>query len=273
MRSTMIFSEMEETLLLPLYATTIGYWEHQEETERPAGFPDYQLHQVLGGKGELRIRDKSYIAGPGDIFFLYPDVPHSYAPLSREWELAWISFNGREAAQMLLYSGIRESGMGSLRAQPILKPLEEMLTLSYGNELQDNLERSKLLYSLLLDLKRSLLPASNEDNELERMKPVLQYIELHLHRPLLLKELAEVAEVSPQYLCRLFQRTVRERPVAYINKQRVNRSKQLMFSSRGQRVYEIAQRAGFENVSYFCAVFKRMTGMQPEEWRRLHGLD
>lgn len=46
-----------------------------------------------------------------------------------------------------------------------------------------------------------------------------------------------------------------------------------MFSSRGQRIYEIAQRAGFENVSYFCAVFKRTTGMQPEEWRGLHGLD
>ena len=273
MRSKMIFCEAEDMLLLPLYATTIGYWEHQEETIRPAGFPDYQLHQVLGGKGELNIRDKRYIAGPGDIFFLYPDVPHSYTPLSREWELAWISFNGREAAQMLLYAGIRESGMGSLRAEPILNPLEEMLTGPDSNDLQDNLERSKLLYGLLLDLKRSLLPASNEDKELERMKPVLQYIELHLHRPLLLEELAGVAEVSQQYLCRLFQRTVRERPVAYINKQRVNRSKQLMFSSRGHKIYDIAQRAGFENVSYFCAVFKRMTGMPPEEWRRLHGLD
>ncbi|WP_341347388.1 AraC family transcriptional regulator [Paenibacillus sp. FSL H3-0469] len=273
MDSMMIFCEMEDMLLLPLYATTIGYWEHQGEMARPAGFPDYQLHQVLGGKGEVNIRGKSYLAEAGDLFCLYPDVPHSYTPLSREWELAWISFNGREAAQMLLYAGIRESGVGRLRAEPILAPLEEMLTLSSGNELQDNLERSKLLYALLLDLKRSLLPASNEDNELARMKPVLQYIELHLHRPLLLKELAEVASVSPQYLCRLFQRTVRERPVAYINKQRVNRSKQLMFSSRGQRIYEIAQRAGFENVSYFCAVFKRITGMQPEEWRGLHGLD
>lgn len=269
----MIFCEMEDMHLLPLYATTLGYWEHQEEMTRTAGFPDYQLHQVLSGKGEVKIRGKSYIAGAGDLFFLYPDIPHSYSPLSREWELAWISFNGREAAQMLLYAGIRESGVGRLRAEPIMGPLAEMLNLSYGNEHQDNLERSKLLYALLLDLKRSLLPASNEDNDLERMKPVLQYIELHLHRPLLLKELAEVAAVSPQYLCRLFQRTVRERPMAYINRQRVSRSKQLMFSSRGQRIYEIAQRTGFENVSYFCAVFKRITGMQPEEWRGLHGLD
>ncbi|MFD2877357.1 AraC family ligand binding domain-containing protein [Paenibacillus rhizoplanae] len=71
---------MEDMLLLPLYATTIGYWEHQGEMARPAGFPDYQLHQVLGGKGEVNIRGKSYLAEAGDLFCLYPDVPHSYTP-------------------------------------------------------------------------------------------------------------------------------------------------------------------------------------------------
>lgn len=29
MDSTMIFCEMEDMLLLPLYPMTIGYWEHQ----------------------------------------------------------------------------------------------------------------------------------------------------------------------------------------------------------------------------------------------------
>lgn len=69
MKSKMIFCQTDETMLLPLYATTIGYWEHQAETLRPAGFPDYQMHQVLEGKGELNINDKSYIVGPGEVFF------------------------------------------------------------------------------------------------------------------------------------------------------------------------------------------------------------
>ncbi|WP_342440177.1 AraC family transcriptional regulator [Paenibacillus sp. FSL L8-0436] len=273
MKSKMIFCQTDETMLLPLYATTIGYWEHQAETLRPAGFPDYQMHQVLEGKGELNINDKSYIVGPGEVFFLYPEIPHFYSPVSREWRLAWISFSGREAAQMLMYAGIRESGPGRLRDEALLEPLREMLLLSNEHPLEDDLECSKLLYALLLDLKRKLLPSSNEEDEMERIKPVLRHIELHLHRPLQLKELAEVAAVSPQYLCRLFQHTVHERPVTYINKQRINRSKQLMFNVRGKKIYEIARDVGFENASYFCAVFKRVTGMKPEDFKRLHGLD
>ncbi len=273
MKSKLIFCQTEETILLPLYATTIGYWEHQTETDRPAGFPDYQLHQILEGKGELTIKDKRYMVGPGDVFFLYPHIAHSYTPISREWRLSWISFNGREASQMLLFLGIRESGTGRLRDELLLEPLREMLTMSDGNEPGANLERSKLLYTLLLDLKRNLLPTSKEDDELERIQPVLHYIELNLHRALPLKELAEVASVSPQYLCRLFQRTLHDRPVTYINKQRINRSKQLMFTGRDKKIYEIAQLAGFDHASYFCAVFKRVTGMKPEEFKRLHGLD
>lgn len=273
MKSQLVFCETEDILMLPLYATTVGYWEHQCETVRPGGFPDYQMHQVLEGKGELIIRDERVVVGPGEVFFLYPDIPHSYSPISREWRLSWISFKGREAAGLLQYAGIRESGTGKLRDEHLLEPLEEMLRLPGGNELEVNLERSKLMYALLLDLKRNLLPSTNVDDELERIKPVLRHIELNLHRALTLKELAEVIAVSPQYLCRLFQRTVHDRPVTYINKQRINRSKQLMYNDRGKKIYEIAQHTGFENASYFCAVFKRVTGMKPEQFKQLHGLD
>ncbi|MEC0090132.1 AraC family transcriptional regulator [Paenibacillus macquariensis] len=271
MKSKMIFCQMEETVVLPLYATTIGYWEHQNETVRPAGFPDYQLHQVLEGKGELIVNEERYIVGPGDVFFLYPDIPHSYTPISREWKLSWISFNGREAGQMLQYAGIRKSGPSRLREGKLLSPLREMLTMMNHNELGANLELSKLLYALLLDMKLNLVSPLNEDFEMERIKSVLQHIERNLHRALPLKELAEVASVSPQYLCRLFQRTLHDRPVTYINKQRINRSKQLMFDDREKKMYEIAQLVGFDNASYFCAVFKRVTGLKPEEFKMLHG--
>lgn len=272
MESKLIFCQIEETSMLPLYATTIGFWEHQTETVRPTGFPDYQMHQIHEGKGELIINEKRVIVGPGDVFFLFPDIPHSYAPISREWKLSWISFNGREAGQMLLYAGIRESGPAKLKEDSYLIPLEEMINLSEGNDLETNLERSKLLYALLLDLKRNMVSPLNEAYEKERINPVLQYIDNNLHRALPLKELAEVISVSPQYLCRLFQKTIHERPVTYINKQRINLSKQLMYSGRDKKIYEIAQLVGFENASYFCLVFKRMTGMSPDQFKQLHGL-
>lgn len=69
MESKIIFCQTEDVSMLPLYATTLGFWEHQPETIRPAGFPDYQIHQIHEGKGELIIHESRYLVGPGDVFF------------------------------------------------------------------------------------------------------------------------------------------------------------------------------------------------------------
>lgn len=72
-------------------------------------------------------------------------------------------------------------------------------------------DSSKHLYALLLDLKPLLIAGGSDNDEMERLKPVLRYITEHLDQPLSLKELADVAVVSPQYLCRLFQKALHVR--------------------------------------------------------------
>jgi len=272
LKSIIRFGKTDEVEWLPLYVTTVGYWEHQTITDRPSGFPDFQFHQILDGRGELVIKENKYIVGPGDVFFLFPGVPHCYTPISHRWELAWVSFNGREASRMLSYSGINGSGVSRLKDESLLYALKEMLSMDDDNGEDADNKRSSLLYALLLDLKRQLLTPSNRDHEMERLRPVLRYIEHNLHGTLTLSELAEVAAVSPQYLCRLFQKTMNMRPMVYINQERINQSKKLMFNKEGKKLYEIAQMVGFDTPSYFCAVFKRYTGMSPEDFNKLHGL-
>jgi len=230
------------------------------------------MHQVLDGKGELTVDGKSCIVGPGEVFFLYPDIPHAYTPLSRQWQVAWVSFNGREAGQMLKHAGIVESGTGRLGDNRLLYALERMLELAAEDEQTANRERSKQLYGLLIDLKHLLVSPFHADMDIDRLKPVLYYIEHRLHDPLSLNDLAGIIDVSPQYLCRVFQQTLRMRPIEYVNQQRVNRSKQLMFRDPDRKMYEIAKLVGFENASYFCSVFRRRTGMTPDAFKKLHGL-
>jgi len=270
MKSKMLFSRTDRTSLLPVYVTSIGYWEHQPETSREDGFPDYQLHQTLQGAGEYTVDGKTVRVGPGEVFVLYPGVSHAYKAATRQWEMAWVAFNGREAGALLRYAGWRASGGGRLADGALLGPFRDMLegdSLSY----EANLARSHQMYALLLELDGARASGSREQ-DMNRMKPILAYIEDHLHRPLSLKELATEASVSPQYLCRLFQNTVRMRPMQYVNLQRVGRSKQLMFGAQGKRMQEIARAVGFDNASYFGAVFKKATGFSPEQFRRLYGL-
>ncbi|MCL6603311.1 MAG: AraC family transcriptional regulator [Paenibacillus sp.] len=273
MESKMIFSKVDEqTAELPVYVTSVGYWDHQTEMVRAEGFPDFQYHQVISGEGELQVEGSRIKVGPGNAFILYPGVPHVYRPLSEPWELAWVSFNGREAARILAYGGIHRSGVSQVSGEMLLSKIWGMLNAAETKQEGQEMEFSKLLYSLLLDLSQQFTGSQSHDRQLDRLEPVLRYIEANLNRPLSLKELADTTGVTPQYLCLLFKKILNLRPMMYVNQERVNLSKALMFKETGTRIQEIAQMAGFEHPSYFSAQFKRYTGMSPEQFKQLHGL-
>ncbi|MGM1045915.1 MAG: helix-turn-helix transcriptional regulator [Bacillota bacterium] len=61
------------------------------------------------------------------------------------------------------------------------------------------------------------------------------------------------------------------RPMEYVNRERINCSKQLIFLEPEQKIQDIAMRSGFEHPSYFCTVFKRFEGMTPEQFKKSHG--
>ncbi len=271
MSSKLIFARMDEALLLPVYVTTVGYWEHQEETIREEGFPDFQIHQVLSGRGELEYEGFEHSLGAGDLFFLFPDISHRYYPVSSKWETVWVSFNGREASQLLSFARINGIGVSRLKEEKLLEPIEKMLHMDEGDQ-RTEIERSKLMYQLLLDLKYDLQTPAGEAVDEERIRPAIQYIHQHLHKAMSLQEIADAASMSAQYLCRMFQKTIAMRPMEYVNRERIAQCKKSMFSKRSKKLYEIAQEAGFDNASYFSAVFKRYVGMSPEQFKKLHGL-
>lgn len=273
MESKIIFGKVDDrTTQLPVYVTTAGYWEHQDEMERSEGFPDFQYHQVIRGEGELCVDDRCIRVGPGYAFVLYPGVPHSYRPLKAPWELVWVSFNGREAERMLRYGGIHASGVRQVNGEILLSKLWAMLVIAETKEEALEMEFSKLLYSFLLDLSQQLVGSDTMDRQLDRLAPVLRYIEEHLHEPITLQELANTAMITPQYLCLLFKKALNMRPMMYVNQERINLSKALLFRESGKRIQEIGQMVGFDHPSYFSAQFKRYTGMSPEQFKQLHGL-
>jgi two-component system response regulator YesN len=55
--------------------------------------------------------------------------------------------------------------------------------------------------------------------------------------------------------------------VDYIKQFRIEMAKQLLESSH-LKVYEIAERVGFTSSSYLCRVFKEMTGININEYKR-----
>lgn len=106
----MVFCAVDDTLQLPLYATTIGYWEHQEETARSAGFPDYQLHQVLSGKGSWQSGRSGMWSDPERYSLLSRMflIPTRQSAGNGSWHGYPLTGERREACFLMQVSGRQE---------------------------------------------------------------------------------------------------------------------------------------------------------------------
>lgn len=95
----------------------------------------------------------------------------------------------------------------------------------------------------------------------------LYTIEQNLTSPVSLDRLAAEAALSKDAFIRLFRRQTGHTPIDYILRQRIQRAQILMVE--GQRsVQKVARLMGYDNVSYFGRLFKKVTDMSPMEFIR-----
>jgi two-component system response regulator YesN len=81
-----------------------------------------------------------------------------------------------------------------------------------------------------------------------------------------LQSVAGQINVNPSYLSRVFKQERGENFVSYLTRIRIEKAKSLL-ESRRLRVYEVADRVGYHNYTYFSKIFKKVVGVSPEEFR------
>ena len=98
---------------------------------------------------------------------------------------------------------------------------------------------------------------------------MMQYIHKHFGEKISLEDIAEQAVVSKSTALNLFRRYLHDTPVHYLLKYRLQESASLLVTTQ-KKVMVIAQNVGFENVDYFCKMFKKYYKMTPTEYREKH---
>lgn len=94
---------------------------------------------------------------------------------------------------------------------------------------------------------------------------VQKYINSHLEDRLTLNEVAAVFGLSPNYLSALFKKSCGIGFSEYITQKKISFAKTLLLEE-GLKVYEVANRLGFESAFYFSKVFKKVEGMSPRDF-------
>ncbi|WP_040948395.1 response regulator transcription factor [Gorillibacterium massiliense] len=101
------------------------------------------------------------------------------------------------------------------------------------------------------------------------IKRVAQYVEEHIREDISREEVAASVYLNPAYLSRLFRKETGESLSDYIMKEKIDLAKNMLAYSN-EKVSSVAEALGYSHFSYFAKIFRRSTGMSPQEYRKMY---
>jgi AraC-like DNA-binding protein/ligand-binding sensor protein len=93
-----------------------------------------------------------------------------------------------------------------------------------------------------------------------------QFIHEHQHEELSLGQVAKAVHTSTFYFCKLFKKATGINFTDYVSRVRIEQARQLLLNPN-LRVSEIAYEVGFQSLTHFNRVFKRIVGQSPTQYR------
>ncbi|MBY9077150.1 helix-turn-helix domain-containing protein [Paenibacillus sp. HN-1] len=290
MRPKMIFKEnvVHGTTLLPIAIHHLSY---------PAGVENYfYLHwhvefefvTVLEGAVVYTIEDQEeYEVQAGEGLFIPSNQLHAARSLGgMPCEACVVVFHPN------LFGDKQQSAVYSRFVHPVLKgELEFVKHLKGVEDWQKEVNRrlmeidslshfplediELLLRSKLLEIwhhcyrhaiPAAAVPSGNPAYKIERMQPVLSYIQAHYGEEIALKMLADLLPMSVSQFCTAFKEVMNQTPIAYVIRYRILQSCTLLMET-DLKIAEIARTVGFNNISYFNREFIKAIGCSPRRYR------
>jgi AraC family transcriptional regulator len=106
-----------------------------------------------------------------------------------------------------------------------------------------------------------------------RLKRVIDYIHSSLGNEITLDELADLAELSPNYFLSSFRRATGKTPHRYLTEQRIAKACELLHNPH-RSIVDVSLAVGFSSQSHLTDVFHRLMNTTPAAYRRqILGMD
>ncbi len=231
-----------------------------EDTEGDAVTRSATLIIKSKGCSEYTVGNKKYTADPNTVLFLPEGAEYSiYA--DRAGECLIIEFDAEDesgAAAPCEFSIDNDKEVGAT-AKNVLHYWKLKGPAYHSKCLSE-------LYALITQISTIHSYTYSLAGKYGLIHKSVKYIEANYHREdLYTPALAEMSGIGETYYRAIFISVFQVPPARYIQNYRIEKAKELLVNSSGS-IEEIAVSVGFANSSYFCKVFKNVTGLTPTEF-------
>lgn len=143
---------------------------------------------------------------------------------------------------------------------------EDVFALRYETDGRFSLKQLEVTLSEdLIRFEQSLRELKQQTGNV--IYEIKKYVETHYQREISLQDIANHFYLSREYISRKFKQELGENLSDYIGRIRIAKAQRLL-ENPNMRVAQIAQMVGYQDEKYFSKVFKKLTGMTPNEYRK-----
>lgn len=244
--------------------------------------PEYELVFIEGADGTRHVGEHVSRFSQSDLVFIGSDIPHlnfdygiktqyekmvvhikpdflkesflstpELAPIHQLFEQAKHGIAFGSQTKKLLGARIKKIGEQNSFNQ-FLEVLSILNELAHAND-------KELLHSK---------PVINPHNEKEqsRLRKINQFLDANYQRKMELTEVAQLSNLTNAAFCRYFKRMTRLTFTEFVNHYRIDKAKKLL--RLDNNITETCYQCGFESISYFNRIFKKVTGENPLSFKK-----
>jgi AraC family transcriptional regulator len=145
----------------------------------------------------------------------------------------------------------------------------ELCTPRYASQLYFDTLNTQLAICLVRDHSSLVAHGEAARQQVEdlRIRKAIDFIQANLSWNVTLEELADETGLSPGYLVSAFKQATGRPPHRFLLEQRVERAKALLADPK-QIITQIALDVGFSSQSHLTTVFRQLTGLTPNAYRK-----
>lgn len=263
--------------------------KHPRYTMETHWHEECEICRVLSGTLEVTIDGKTFTGkgrdGVGDIFIFNSGAVHSAIPhdcvyecvvfdlhfLLRERSLSnsfiySLLYNQRKFVSYIPYTQEKQADL-----EDICSIVQQLFFTLRDQGAGYQLKSFGIMYYLLgLFEDKAMFEQPNEAggdavSRIMKMRMALSYIHRNYKQHISLSEIAELLDLQPPSVVKLFKELINKKPLEYINSYRINCAQEMLKEGRNS-VTAVALECGFTDVSYFTKVFKKYTDQTPRQF-------
>lgn len=239
-----------------------------------------ELTLITKGSCVYQINLVEYEANEGDILFIPPLLLHSITlnnseEFYSETYVFHMNFLGKNSTDICSTRYLSPMINQEFSIPCLISPLHPAYTSLrecfnqiaslyaeevFGYELALKAFLLQTIFLLLQYSDKNSSAVSNPSSD--KLKMILDYIELHYAETISVSELAKLCYFSEYHFMRFFKKHMNMTCIQYINNVRLEKSVEL-FEHGNTSILEVSLSVGFHNLSYFHRAFKKKYHMTP----------